>query len=100
MRIIKEVIIPEYKRKMTSSILCDVCKRETKKITGDTKTDWAIDHFDIDETTLLRKDGAVYPEGGSWIETSCDLCPKCFQKHVIEHLESLGVSWRVEEHDF
>lgn len=66
---------------------CDKCKEKIK-----------VGFFDRFNCTFNYQQGTVYPEGGSYEETSMDLCQKCGVE-LISVLESLGYRLSSEDVD-
>ena len=81
---------------------CDMCgiKSRTANRAGSVRSEWDKQSHEVATTWVAIELGESYPECRSTKIMSCDLCPKCFQKHVVEHLESLGVSFREADNDW
>lgn len=81
------VPIPATERKAHTHTTCDVCG-------VDVRADGTYEVLDI---SVHRDSGTQYPEGGSGQKTQFDLCGACFEKHVAQHLKSLGAEPTVTE---
>lgn len=80
-------VVKEVEEVTESFIECDKCKEKIKK-----------GFFDRFQCTFEYREGTVYPEGGSYEETSMDLCQHCGGE-LINVLESLGYRLSSEEVD-
>jgi len=76
------------------SITCDICKRTSKN------ESWADDYYDIAKVNVNIELGEIGKYGGSETTRSFDICPKCFETHVIPFLNSLGAKETVTERDW
>ena len=61
---------------------------------------WGKEEFDTASAKVQMKEGMSFPEGGSYVKTSYDVCPECFKKHIMPFIESLGGTATVTEHDW
>lgn len=82
------------KTKHLSNIICDSCGARSKM------SDWAKDYYDRSEVSLKMTEGSYYPDGGSSVTTSFDLCPKCFKEKIVPFLNSLGAKETVTNSDW
>jgi hypothetical protein len=83
----KTISVPAMERIVHDFTTCDVCN--VKIETG---------NYDVAEVIVSKKVGVSYPEMTDTKETEFDLCVKCFDKHILQHLKSIGVLPRVVEH--
>lgn len=65
---------------------CDICKQE---------------FGDSFESSINRRKNTHNPWGGGYGEKiEVDICPDCFDKHILGLLESLGVEVKWEEYNY
>jgi len=89
-----EKIIPETTKKIVDKISGDICKREVKAddLGDPIWVDIYVEGFNMAEVEVRIKTGTQLSGTGSGEEVKPDICPKCFEKHIIPFLESLGVN--------
>lgn len=74
-------------------LVCDVCGRKGQRACRyDRETEWDDSSFGVDSITIKRRKGESYPEGSFITAYWLEICPDCFQKHVVEHLQTLGAT--------
>lgn len=93
MKTTHEVEIPAHKETRRLLMICDICNTQTKQM------DWRDGLYDVAETEVVFREGTRYPEGGSGIETTIDICPKCFVERLIPWVESFGNKVQKKEWD-
>lgn len=90
-KVSKMEIIKEYDR--LDLTICDIC--------GDsTKNGWKDGWYDAHESEISMKTGFNYPEGGSGVTLTFDICPKCFTDKLIPWVKSFGGEPTVKEWDW
>lgn len=77
----------KYFRDTVVSLSCDLCKRRSP-----TSFDWANSPNFVDEITITRRCGNVWPEGDFTDTTEVDLCPGCFER-FLNWLKEQGGSY-------
>ena len=82
--------------KMT--VICELCGQKSHSCGGEGH-DWAP-RFGVEKTGLFIAEGSSYPEGGSGIYTTTEICLNCFKKTIIPKLEELGITFRTAEWDW
>lgn len=85
----KTISVPAMERIVHDFTTCDVCNNQLE--TG---------NFKVSEVVVSKKIGVSYPEMTDTEQTEFDLCVKCFDKHVLGHLKSIGVLPRVSEQSY
>lgn len=62
---------------------CDICARKADRPDALGEGQWeARSSFDVSEVSISLREGSALPEGRSVTETSFDVCPDCFHKHI------------------
>lgn len=84
-----------YTRRVTSTR--DVVDRTTCDLCGDAIVEAA---YVINETTIERRLGTGYPEGGDVETVSVDMCVLCFDTKLVPWLKSQGATPLITEFDF
>jgi hypothetical protein len=101
MKVMGEKTSPSRKYKYVDSAECDVCGAVSRLPEPDAVgTSWTAENYMIDETSIIHRVGCSYPEGGDIETIECDICPRCFDEHIVKHLESLGVVFSKTSVDF
>ena len=74
-------------RSERAGVSCDICKQEAS---------------DYSDSMICRSKNVHNPwsGGGYGEEIKVDICPDCFDKHILGLLESLGVEIKWEEYDY
>jgi hypothetical protein len=86
----KEVTI---NKKFCARRVCDLCGKETPGL------EWERGYYEVAETQVNIRTGNGYPDGGSGVESTVDICPNCFREKLIPWVESHGVS-KIEEKEW
>ena len=89
MKHMKTVSVPASTREVVEFVSCDLCGA---KIKGK--------DFDVNEVEVRHKTGWSYPEGGSGVEVSVDMCGKCFDEKLVPWLRSQGIQPNTREWDW
>lgn len=87
------------KHKVTSAIICDLCRKKNPLI-GYDEDNWNEELYEIAKTTVSIEIGTSYPEGGSSTIRRMDICPECFETKLIPWLQSQGVVMTETELDW
>jgi len=76
---------------------CDICGKTVKPHQYH-DDDWTASAFDVSKTIIEYHSGHSYPGDGFMGEIyHYDICPDCFEKHLIPFFESLGAEPQVED---
>jgi hypothetical protein len=84
----------EVKRKRQIARICPACGKRNKT----DLPDWDVDHHISKSVNISIEHRESYGGSGSSETRSYDICPECFDKHVVPLMESLSVP--VEESSF
>lgn len=84
----KTVHIPAITKKEVSHISCDICGEVGRG--RDFKGSDFGDGYELQETSVIYKEGNMFPEGGSGSQIQFDICPDCFTDKLIPWLKSQG----------
>lgn len=91
---------PATEEERTAEVKCDLCGRVAPNPDGwDMKGKWGRG-YDIESVIVGYRSGSQYPEGGSWKTIFYDVCPQCFQKHIIQFFKQFGVEPQIREKEF
>jgi hypothetical protein len=77
---------------------CDICQVETLDPPG-----WDSGSYKVADTEIkmVCKVGFNYPEGGSSVNTSFDICPTCFINRVVPLFKkTFGIEPHKEDRDW
>lgn len=81
----------EEKRIVIDAIVCDVCKKEYKaRPEYNNAVEWGLGAYEKDVTALWFQRGDDYPESDQTVTTRFDICPSCFDNHIVPFLRGLG----------
>ena len=84
---------------VTTEVKCDICGA-IAPCPDCYDAEWAKESYNISTATIELKEGASFPAGGSWIETTFDICPTCFKEKLIPFIKSFGGEPTIREVDF
>lgn len=73
-----------YEDVIQDQLVCDVCKKSTAM------ADWSNRCHERKEVTVEYRHGDTYPEGDFTKLVTFDLCPDCWEKHLVPFMASLG----------
>jgi hypothetical protein len=84
----------EIKQIYQTSIICDLCKKESEQADHWVRQmpERAVITTDENSITLTHKFGKRYPEGGWGQVLEIDICPECLQNKVLPFLKEQGCS--------
>lgn len=100
MKIYKTVPVPAKTREVIVSKVCDICKKTYSVKNVDS---WSDNEYEILETEIKLEKGEQYGPwdgGGDKTITEVDICPSCFENHLIPWLESMGAVIKKTEVDW
>lgn len=89
MKHIKTKKVPAKKIDVIDFVSCDICGSVIKD-----------DLFKVNEIEVRHKKGSNYPEGGSGVEITVDICGKCFDEKLVPWLRSQGADPITTEWDW
>lgn len=87
MRHVRTIQIPATTKQIIDKITCDICGANVNR--GGL--------YEIDEVSVERRTGTIYPEGGAGTETKVDLCGECFESKLIPWLKAQGANPQTED---
>lgn len=82
----KTVQVPATTKQVEDYVTCDFCEAKLEQTT-----------FEIHEAKVSLRHGSNFPEGSEGVETSYDICPKCFEEKLVPWARSQGIEPQVEE---
>lgn len=103
MELSETVTVPEFIKKRSAGIECDLCKTRIERASewpAAHMVNWGDEgqrHFET-AVSLSCCEGGEY--GGETKETFCHICPSCFKTFLLPWLESQGVRINTNEIDW
>ena len=88
--------IVTMQKTLLKSMTCDICNRAAKS-PEDYDDPWNGERYDVNKVTLEHEVGEAYPEDRFTTTTTWDICPECFQKHILSRLMELGAPGSKED---
>jgi hypothetical protein len=82
----KTIIIPVHSQTITEFETCDLCGSKLES-----------EPYEVNHVEVCHKKGFNYPESGSGVETSFDICGNCFQEKLVLWLMTQGAKPQIEE---
>ena len=88
----KEIVTTLNKRMEVDGVECDICREvfDAEFSTYDFETIWNDNCYEETVSTVLLKEGDVYPEGDNRDIYAFQICPKCFKEKLVPFIESFG----------
>jgi hypothetical protein len=86
MKHMKTEEIPATTREYIDFVTCDLCGAKIEEL-----------NYLVDEVEVRHKTGRNYPECGFGVETSVDMCGKCFDEKLVPWLRLQGAEPRSEK---
>lgn len=83
-----------YTESYLESVTCDICKNTFNN------NNWDAGPYEVRRTTISLEEGSQFPEGGSTIITSFDICPKCFKEILIPMLDEYLATPSIHDADW
>ncbi len=81
-------------RQVTERVLtrhvCDLCGKDLN----------ATGSYNIADVTVECETGSSYPDSGSCLKLSADICPECFKSKLVPWLESQGAKIERSEREW
>lgn len=85
----KTIIIPEHTQIVTEFETCDLCGNKLE-----------YELYEINHVKICHKKGVNYPESGSGVETTFDICGSCFEQKIVPWLVTQGAKPQIEKWDW
>jgi hypothetical protein len=89
MKHLKMQHIEAHDIEVVDHVTCDLCRRPIPD-----------ERFKVDEVEVSRRQGDVFPEGGSGTTTSFDICGECWEQILAPFLERMGAEPQTHEWEF
>lgn len=83
------------KRTVLNLVKCDICGISTTD-----EGNWFGRTLGIEEVSISYRKGENYSDGGSFVKTTFELCPKCFKEELLPFLAKQGAFPTVTEVDY
>jgi len=98
---IKTVIPAQEISKEKVVTQCDICDKEVNWKIDDSKGNWGEEYsHEIDFVVMKHRKGDCFYIDVDVTETEFDICPKCWEEHILPLMKSLGAKPREEEKDY
>ena len=91
--IVEKEVERRYKQTIIDKYICDLCGSQSKD------ENWAKG-YEVDEIRVSREKGTRYPEGGSIIVETFDICPNCWETKLVPWMKNQNASPRKKEIDY
>ena len=87
-----------YERVVETS--CDICGKTSPQEIDDHRGSWSTDPYDVSNIVMRHRKGESYPEETYVTDSTFDVCPTCWKKHIVPFMKSLGAKPRKDVHNW